>query len=155
MRNNAATMDGPTAMGMIDGIVRAYSGGVARLGSVQALMNTFGIAQNLQAGIGKALEGKGPLTMEMRQQLADAAYNYTTAHYDQAATYVGNQQKYIRGVNGDDTASATATQGLLPPRPYHMYVTAPPASAAVKGAVIDTTKGLREWNGAKWVPVNG
>ena len=152
MAQAAPTLDGPHAMALLDGITKEFTGGVARLGSVHALLDTFGIAQNVQGGLQKALEGKGPLTTQMRQQLLDAVYTRVQPLYGVANNYVQSQQKYIGSLNGTDAASASATSGLLPPMPLRTVISrdALPHNAAI-GSRVMGPKGPLEWNGQAWV----
>lgn len=148
MAQNASTLTGPAALGMMENMTRAYSGLGARPQGIAALMNTFGIAPKLQGQFQQALEGKGPLTPEMRQQLLDASYNLLKAHY-------GVAQQTLQGYRSAAT-TANSDPGVLdkvlPGLPHHYYVTPPPASARVRGAVIDSPKGELMWNGSVWIP---
>ena len=110
MTTNASQMTGPAAMGMVDSMVRAYSGLGARQMNVNALMATFGIPAQLQGAFQKAFEGKGPLTVPMRQELLDAAYSFVQSHYAQGAQIVQGQRNFVQQQGGDPKA----LDGVLP-----------------------------------------
>ena len=155
MRANAASMTGPTAMGMLDSMVRAYSGLGARQMNVDALMKTFSFPQQMEGKLRSALLGQGPLTPEMRNQILEAASNYISTRYDTADKIVQGERGAVQTGNGNPAF----LDGVLPPKPPPFHITLPPLSERTNGMVIDTPNGLRRWvvSGSQsgWAKVGG
>ena len=155
MRANADSMTGPTAMGMLDSMVRAYSGLGARQMNIDALMKTFSFPQQMEGKVRSALLGQGPLTPEMRNQILEAASNYISTRYDTADKIVQGERGAVQTGNGNPAF----LDGVLPPKPPPFHITLPPLSERTNGMVIDTPNGLRRWvvSGSQsgWAKVGG
>jgi len=151
LKTQLPTMTGPAAYAAMNTLFQTVNPNTAAdLHNANALKNTFGITDQIANEITRAFN-QGTLTPQIRQEMVDAAYGFVKSHYDQAKSYVDSQRSFITQRGGN----SNAVDGILDAPPLKYYVQPPPASARIKGTVIDTPKGPRVWSGTGWVAAHG